>query len=114
MQSLYSPKKYPADLARKISYLSPLAISIANRWMLGWPEAVKALIVTGEYMDALREQEAQERRAMDEPGLNHLSSWEKAACCQSLMAPRAGQVDSRHRAGSVPSKAALDDDLPPF
>lgn len=92
MQSLYSPKKYPADLARKINYLSPLAISIANRWMLGWPEAVKALIAAGEYMDALREQEAQERRAMDAPGLNHLSSWEKAEVMGLTQAPPAASL----------------------
>lgn len=87
MQALYSPKRYPPELSRRINAMSPLAISIANRWMLGWPEAVKALIAYGEYLDALKEQVAQERKAMDEPGLNHLSSWEKAEVMGLSQAP---------------------------
>lgn len=87
MQALYSPKRYPPELSRRINAMSPLAISIANRWMLGWPEAVKALIASGEYLDALKEQAAQERKAMDEPGLHHLSSWEKAEVMGLSQAP---------------------------
>lgn len=87
MQPLYSPKHYPSDLACKINAMSPQAISIANRWMQGWPEAVNALIASGEYLVALKEQAAQERKAMDEPGLNHLSSWEKAEVMGLSQAP---------------------------
>jgi hypothetical protein len=86
MQSLYNHKRYPVEIARKVNLLSPLAISIANRWMLGWPDSVAALIATGEYLDALVRQEVEERRALAEPGLDHLSSWEKSevmGLCQS-------------------------------
>lgn len=89
MQSLYLPKKYPPDLARKIEHMSPSAISIANRWMLGWPEAVAALIATDEYLAALTHQEAQERRALADLNLNHLSSWEKAEVMGLSQAPPA-------------------------
>lgn len=92
MQSLYSPKKYPADLARKINCLSPLAIAIANRWMLGWPQSVKALIASGEYLDALIWQEEQERAALDKPGLDHLSSWEKAEVMGLSQSPPAASL----------------------
>ena len=78
MQSLYNPSQYPPDLRQKISKMSQTAIEIANRWALGWPQTVKDLIATGEYLAALKNQEREEVRVKLEPGLSHLSSWEKA------------------------------------
>lgn len=87
MQSLYSPEKYPHDLADQIERLSPMAIAIANRWMLGWPGAVNELIESEEYLDALKFQEEQERRAQSQSGLSHLSSWEKTEVMGLTQAP---------------------------
>jgi len=78
MQSLYKPRHYPPELRQALGSLSDTAIEIANRWALGWPQAVKALIASGEYVDALKAQEHEEIRVKLEPGLSHLSSWEKA------------------------------------
>lgn len=76
MQTLYSPKKYPASVKQAIEKISPLAIEIANRWMLGWPKTVKVLLVTGEYLDALKRQEAAERNLFSRMDLCHLARHE--------------------------------------
>lgn len=67
--------------------MSDTAIEIANRWALGWPQTVKELIASGEYLDALKAQEREEIRVKLEPGLSHLSSWEKAQEYGLSMAP---------------------------
>ena len=61
MQSLYKPSLYPKEIQAKLKLAPPLAIEIANRWALGWPETVKALIKSGQYLEALTNQEEQER-----------------------------------------------------
>ena len=81
MQSLYKPRQYPPELREALGQMSDTAIEIANRWALGWPQTVKGLIATGEYLDALKAQEREEIRVKLAPGLNHLSSWEKAQEC---------------------------------
>ena len=78
MQPLYKPLQYPPDLRQAIGQMSDTAIEIANRWAQGWPQTVKELIASGEYLDALKAQERDEIRVKLEPGLSHLSSWEKA------------------------------------
>ena len=78
MQPLYKPNQYPPELRQAIGQMSDTAIEIANRWALGWPQAVKDLIATGEYLVALKALEREEIRVKLEPGLSHLSSWEKA------------------------------------
>lgn len=78
MQTLYKPGQYPADLARKLKLMSPLAVEIANRWALGWPEQVKALISLGQYLPALQSQEEQEREVLSNPGNSHLARHEIA------------------------------------
>ncbi len=78
MQPLYKPNQYPPELRQAIGQMSDTAIEIANRWALGWPQAVKDLIATGEYLVALKAQEREEIRVKLEPGLSHLSSWEEA------------------------------------
>lgn len=74
---LYQPKSYQPAVRARILSLGPIAVQVANRWMLGWPLRVKGLLETGEYLPELARQTEQERNAMAEPGLNHLSSWEK-------------------------------------
>lgn len=78
MQQLYKPTSYPSSIREAIQAMPPLATDIANRWMLGWPKRVKALIEAGEYLPALREQEEQERRVYSEPGNQHLARHEIA------------------------------------
>jgi len=78
MQSLYKPRQYTPELRQTLGHMSGTAIEIANRWALGWPQTVKELIASGEYLDALKVQEREEIRVKLAPGLNHLSSWEKA------------------------------------
>lgn len=78
MQSLYNPRQYTPELRQTLDHMSDTAIEIANRWAQGWPQTVKELIASGEYLDALKAQEHEEIRVKLEPGLSHLSSWEKA------------------------------------
>ena len=77
MQTLYKPSQYPAPLLAKIKLLPPLAIEIANRWALGWPQGVKDLVQANQYLEALTRQEQEERKALARTDMNHLSSWEK-------------------------------------
>ena len=76
MQALYNPKMYPTEIRGKINRMPLLAIEIANRWALGWPQAVKELIASGEYLQALKDQEQQELDVLTRPGLNHLARHE--------------------------------------
>lgn len=96
MQSLYKPNQYPLELRRTIGKMSQTAIEIANRWALSWPQTVKDLIASGEYLDALKAQEREEIRVKLEPGLSHLSSWEKAqeyGLCQHPPAASSSECD---------------------
>jgi len=76
MQTLYKPRQYPNGLSTQISRLPPMAIEIANRWALGWPKQVKALVASGEYLDALKAQEQTERELLSKPGNGHLARHE--------------------------------------
>jgi len=48
MQSPVYLNRYPKEIQKKLKYAKPLTIEIANRWVLGWPEAVTALIESGQ------------------------------------------------------------------
>jgi hypothetical protein len=61
----------------EIQAMSQTAIEIANRWLLGWPKTVKGLIASGEYLEALKDQEQKEVQIKLDNSLSHLSSWEK-------------------------------------
>lgn len=87
MAELYNPKMYPVDLRRKLRLMPRLTVAIVNRWALGWPKAVKALIDSGEYLAALKAQDAQERKVLAEPGNNHLADHEKIELAGLSMAP---------------------------
>lgn len=78
MQSLYSPKTYPASVRSELEKMPALAIEIANRWMLGWPKTVKGLLKTGEYLPALKEQEEREREIFSSDQNRHLAHHEIA------------------------------------
>ena len=78
MQDLHKPHEYPEEL-RKLTTQSRMGIELANRWMLGWPGRVKALIEAGEYPAAFTNQLEQEIEAeANAANMSHLSSFEKA------------------------------------
>jgi len=64
----------------KIKRGSNLLISVANRWILGWPERVQTLIDQGEFWTALKSQTEMEFEALVEAELDkdrkNLSPWE--------------------------------------
>ncbi|KGM55011.1 hypothetical protein N800_01655 [Lysobacter daejeonensis GH1-9] len=76
IEPLLRPKAYPADVAAQIRATSPLAVQIANRWMLGWPTRVKTLLAAGSYLPALKEQETQEREVLANSQVTHLARHE--------------------------------------
>jgi hypothetical protein len=78
MQTLHRPNLYPATVRAALEKMPPLATEIANRWMLGWPERVKALLESNQYLPALEAQEKAERNAYANPGNNHLARHEIA------------------------------------
>jgi len=43
----YRPQDYPKPVLAKIRAMPPLAITIANRWMRGWPKVVKMHLKSG-------------------------------------------------------------------
>lgn len=64
MPTLHKPDQYPQWERETIESMSGYAIDLANRWSIAWPERVKALIASGEYLDALIRQEYMERSAL--------------------------------------------------
>lgn len=79
MPALYSPKVYPPEIRSKLEAMPSLAIEIANRWLLGWPKATKALIADGTYLDLLTAQEEKERDVLlNATGMTHLARHEIA------------------------------------
>lgn len=77
MQQLYNPSAYPPKVAAALKAATPLAVEIANRWMLGWPEAVKQLLDSQDFLPALQRQESEEREALAQAaGMQHLARHE--------------------------------------
>jgi hypothetical protein len=74
MEELTSRKAYAPDVATTIEAMGAMTVSIANRWMLGWPDRVKALLTAGTYLDCLKSQADQEAEILaNEANLRHLS-----------------------------------------
>ena len=77
MEALYNRAAYPSEVADKIERMGAIAMSIANRWMLGWPLRVEVLLKAGTYLEALEAQTEQEKDVLAEAGhLNHLARHE--------------------------------------
>ena len=76
-QSLRTPEKYPPPVRKELQELPNLAIVIANRWVLGWPRKVRSMLMAGSYLEILKQQLEKEEEALSQPGLSHLSDWEK-------------------------------------
>jgi hypothetical protein len=77
MEALYNRMAYSPEVATQIEQLMSVAVSIANRWMLGWPQRVEALLKAGTYLEALEAQTELEKDVLAEAGhLNHLARHE--------------------------------------
>ena len=73
-EELYSPKTYPRPVADQIEQMGSVAVSVANRWLLGWPKRVKSLLKAGTYLDSLSLQVDQEKHILaNEANLCHLA-----------------------------------------
>lgn len=74
MEALYERELYGETTARKIERMGSTAISIANRWALGWPDRVLALLVANQYLEKLTEQTEREKDVLSsETDMRHLS-----------------------------------------
>jgi hypothetical protein len=79
---------YPSTVAAGIEALGATAISIANRWMMGWPERVSGLLDAGGYLDHLEMQVNQEKDILaNEANLCHLARREILAVYEIREAP---------------------------
>lgn len=51
-----------------------MAVSVAHRWMMGWPDRVTALLKSEAYLEHLAHQVDQEKTILaNEAGLRHLT-----------------------------------------
>lgn len=74
MEKLYDRNVYRPETATKIEAMGTLAVSIANRWMLGWPDRVTALLKADAYLSCVESQVEQETDILvSESNLRHLS-----------------------------------------
>lgn len=88
MQEIYQKKVYPADVLIAIRNSGRLGVALANRWMLGWPEQVKELIASQEYLTAFKNQHEQEVEALaTAQDCRHLAEMEIIAVSGLAMGP---------------------------
>lgn len=77
IEQLYRRHVYPVEIQGQIEQMGATAISIANRWLLGWEGRVVGLLEDRGYLQHLREQTELEKTILSEdPNSNHLSRWE--------------------------------------
>jgi hypothetical protein len=77
MEALYNRELYGEATALAIETQGSTAISIANRWALGWPAKVMALLVARQYLPRLTEQTETEKDVLaQETALGHLATSE--------------------------------------
>lgn len=68
------PKNYTAGQIVQIEAMGSLSMSVANRWIIGWPDRVAALFAAGTYFDCLASQVEREKDVLaDEANLRHLA-----------------------------------------
>lgn len=75
---LVNEKAYPPEILQEVRDMGRIGWQIADRWMLGWPKRVQALIKKHQYLPALRAQREAELDALAENADNWLSETEKA------------------------------------
>ena len=77
MEELTSRKAYPSAMAAQIEAMGAIAVSVANRWVMGWPQRVKALVKSGAYLGCLQIQVALEKDILAKTAdLRHLARHE--------------------------------------
>lgn len=79
MEELTGRKAYPAEVATVIEARGAMAVSIANRWKMGWPDRVAALLKAGPetYLGCLETQVSKEKDILaNEANLRHLARHE--------------------------------------
>lgn len=77
MEPLLNQRAYGRKTAGKIEAMGAISVSIANRWMIGWPDRVRALLKAGVYVECLESQLAQEMEILaNEANLRHLARHE--------------------------------------
>jgi len=75
MEALYNRELYGEATALEIEKKGSTAISIANRWALGWPAKVMALLIARQYLPKLAEQTETEKDVLAaETSMGHLAS----------------------------------------
>jgi hypothetical protein len=77
-EQIVNPEAYPANVLEKLQAARNLSVSIANRWMLGWPDRVNELILAEKFLEALGTQTETELDSLvkaGQDGLN-LAPWE--------------------------------------
>lgn len=90
MEELLNTTMYGPDIATKIESTGAMGVSIANRWMLGWPGRVHALLVVGDYIEQLVAQVELEKEILaNEPNLRHLAPREVLALYEIKESPPA-------------------------
>lgn len=75
IETLINRNTYTFEIAVKIEAMGAIAVSIANRWMLGWPARVTALLKATTYLECLESQANQEKDILlaNEANMRHLS-----------------------------------------
>lgn len=77
IEELYKRDAYPTGMAEQIERMGATAISIANRWMLGWGEQTVELLKAGVYLEHLKVQTEFEKTILsEEPNSSHLARLE--------------------------------------
>ena len=77
MEPLHNRQMYGETTAIKIEVMGSTAVSIANRWTLGWPQRVLTLLAQGQFIEKLIEQTALEKDILaNAADLAHLSRGE--------------------------------------
>lgn len=92
LQELTSRKAYTAAMAAQIEAMGQMAISVANRWVMGWPQRVKALVQSGAYLGCLETQVAHENDILAKTAdLRHLARHEIMQLYEIREAPPASE-----------------------
>jgi hypothetical protein len=76
VQALYNRGQYGETAALAIEVMGSTAVSIANRWALGWPEQVQAMLAAGVYDGHLKRQTEHEKDVLADTYAPHLSTAE--------------------------------------
>jgi hypothetical protein len=76
-EELYNRAAYPQDLPLKIEQMGSIAMSVANSWLMGWPEIVKQYFLNSQaqvYLSLLETRmDAEKDILANEANLRHLS-----------------------------------------